>query len=304
MEEIFDLLIDRVEDTLNLTDLEEIKKMLLSIKGNTITTGAGGSMVVADFIAKVLSTGGVVEKKNVRDLSHIDIKHYDNILAASYSGTKRIIEELKKHNKNAYILTNTKEEISDIKIIRYLSSIEDEHSFISLASTLMPLSILLSYYNVSNEEIIKIIEYAKEKSNELIIGNNNIYEILSGVDTSTATTFLETTLTESGIAIPIVHDKYDYCHGRSTTSYKNRNGLIYFDTERELDETLLGLVKEYYEEVIILNKFSSDDVINDFYQTVICMFLTKQLAKNKQMDICNVDYSPLAKKLYRYKGYF
>lgn len=46
----------------------------------------------------------------------------------------------------------------------------------------------------------------------------NVFEIFSGTDTSTASKYLESTLVQSGIGISIVHDKYAYCHGRSTTS--------------------------------------------------------------------------------------
>ncbi len=303
MDKNFNLLLLRVIDTLDKTDLEKIKEQLKKIKGNTITTGAGGSFVVSDFSSKIILPKGIIENKHVRDIKHMNLDYIENILICSYSGTKTIIDTLKQINKKLFLLTNNEDEQSEIEVLNYISSINKEKSFISLASTLMPMAILLSTYkNMTKEEIIEIIKKAIEKGKKIQIKKNNIYEILSGIETSTSTTFLETTMTESGIAIPLVHDKYDYCHGRNTTSYKNKNGLIYFDTNNELDKCLLSQIKEYYNDTIVLDRFAKDDIINDFYQTIVCMFLTKKLAENKKIDLSNVEYSNLTKKLYKYKG--
>lgn len=53
-----------------------------------------------------------------------------------------------------------------------------------------------------------------------------MFEIFSGYETSTSSKYLEPTMLLSGIGIPIVHDKYTYCHGRSTLSTQNNNIAI------------------------------------------------------------------------------
>ena len=40
----------------------------------------------------------------------------------------------------------------------------------------------------------------------------------------------------------------------------------------------------------------------DYYATIKSMYLTKKLAENKQIDLSKIEYSPLVKKLYYFKG--
>ena len=133
------------------------------------------------------------------------------------------------------------------------------------------------------------------------INDGNIYEILSGYETSTATEFIESTLVESGIGIPIVHDKYDFCHGRTTLGYKNNTNLIFFDCNNQLDILYRKELNNYYDNIISLNKKFNDEIINDYYLTYISMLLCKEIACRQDKDLSNVDYSPLVKKLYYFK---
>ena len=125
---------------------------------------------------------------------------------------------------------------------------------------------------------------------------------MSGYDTSTAHTYLESTMVEANLSIPIIHDKYSYCHGRSTTSYHNDHSLIYFDKDTELDKLMLQELQAYYRKIIILKSKYNDPIIDDYYLTVKSMLLTKQLAEQSEKDLSRVDYSPVVKKLYKYKG--
>ena len=174
-----------------------------------------------------------------------------------------------------------------------------EHSFISLSSTLIPMTMALLYYLDDDINLIKDILLSKIDFN---INNKLVYEILSGYETSTAHTFLESTLVESGIGIPIVHDKYDYCHGRSTLNYHHNNNIIFFNTQSNLDRLFDLELNKYYESVIKIDKKYDDDIINDYYLTYICMLLTKEIASIQNKDLSNVNYSGIVKKLYRYKG--
>lgn len=302
MEENFKLLFDRIIDTLEKTDLIKIKNQLENIKGNTVFVGSGGSKVVATFASKILNGANV---KSSRDLNYMNLNDIDNIMIFSYSGIGYTIENLLKNNKKIYLFTNGNKEYENVENIKYNSSLEIEHSFISLASTLMPMTILYNYYKNLEINCFKLIlKDMFEKSKNINIKSNNIYEILTGYDTLTASTYLESTMVESGIAVPIIHDKYDYCHGRTTTSYKSHNGLIYYENTKELDKLLLENLSKYYSEIVKIEKYYSDDFIidNDYYATVKSMYLTKKLAENKQIDLSKIEYSPLVKKLYYFKG--
>lgn len=302
MEENFKLLFDRIIDTLETTDLIKIKKQLENIKGNTIFVGSGGSKVVATFASKVLNGSNV---KSSRDLNYMDLNNIDNIMIFSYSGIGYTIENLLKNNKKIYLFTNGNKEYENVENIKYNSSLKKEHSFISLASTLMPMTILYNYYkNLEINHLKLILNDMFEKAKNINIESNNVYEILTGYDTLTASTYLESTMVESGIAVPIIHDKYDYCHGRTTTSYKSHNGLIYYENTKELDKLLLENLSKYYTEIIKIEKYYSDDFVidNDYYATIKSMYLTKKLAENKQIDLSKIEYSPLVKKLYYFKG--
>jgi len=314
MEENFNLLFDRVIDSLNKTDLLYIKNQLDNIKGNTIIVGVGGSSVVSNFFKKVLVPNGIVECKGSRDLNYEDISLYDNIVVVSYSGTGYVIENVLEKGKKVYLLTNGDVSYDDVEIIKYDSSIKKEHSFISLASTLVPMTILLHYYNpVRIGSLIDEIYDMKTKilldieNGNLSIKNNKVYEIIGGCEYSSAISYLESTLVESGIALPIVHEKFSYCHGRSTTCYKNNNGLIYFDSNTELDKIMLENLKNYYTEIIKIEKYYNSSIVNtgvfnDYYATLKSMFLTRLLALNKEVDLSRVDYNPIVKKLYYFKG--
>lgn len=307
MEENFNLLYERVIDTLEKSDLLAIKQQLESIKGNSVLVGAGGSAVVATFASKVLD---IPDVRSSRDLNYMNLDTIDNIIIFSYRGKGYTIENLLNKNKKIYVFTNGENDYDNVVNINYANSIKKEESFISLAATLMPMAILL-YINKKlsyRSEIENMIEnmFKKIKEEDYNIHHNKVYEILTGYDSMTASHFLESTMTESGIATPVVHDKYDYCHGRTTLSYKSNNGLIMFDSGKELDKLIYDNAKNYYNEIVRINKFYKDEdkinICNDFYDTICSMYLTKKLAENKEMDLSKVDYSPLAKKLYLYRG--
>lgn len=302
MEQNFNLLLERVLDTLEKSDLLAIKQQLENIKGNTILVGAGGSSVVSTFASKVLNIPNI---RSARDLNYMDLKDVDNIIVFSYSGKGYVVEGLLDKNKKIYLFTNGDKAYENVETIKYDSTIKNEYSFISLASTLMPMAILYHYYHpLRLPHFESNLMDMFDKAKDINIHHNKVYEILTGYDSLAASKYLETTMTESGIAIPIVHDKYDYCHGRSTISYHSNNGLILFDSGKELDDLLFHDLKEYYTEIVKIDRYYPNDCVidNDFYATICSMYLTKKLAENKEMDLSKVDYSPMVKKLHKYKG--
>lgn len=294
----FSKLQNRIFDSLAKTDLIKIKDILSSIEEPTLVSGVGGSSVVSIFFSKVLSTKNniICESITARDLIYRNLKCYKNIIACSYSGNNFGVNTSFDNNLNKYLLSrNQKYGVTNIQY----SADDIEHSFISLSSTLIPMTILLAYYLDNNLSTIKEILNATP---EFDFEATDIYEILSGHDTSTAAKFIESTFIESGIAIPIVHDKYDYCHGRSTISYSFDNNLIFFNTHNELDKLYEKELKKHYKKVIKFDKKYNDSIINDYYFTYLSMLLSKHIAKQKQKDLSLVNYSPLVKKLYYFEG--
>ena len=181
---------------------------------------------------------------------------------------------------------------SNIRNLTY-TCMDNEKSFISLAATLIPCSILLNYYLNDVDSILDVI-YERDFDFD---PSCDAYEIFSGLETSTAAKYLESTMVESGIGIPIVHDKYSYAHGRSTISTVYHNIAIYLNCGTELDAFYLNELAQYYKELVVLN--ASCDVIGEFSLLVDCMYLTKYIAMKNNKDICGVDYNPIVKKIYK-----
>ena len=301
MQDNFNLLEERVLDSLEKTDLERIKAELEKIKNPTITTGVGGSSVVSTYAAKVLETKNniIATNQEPRNLPYKNLTGFTNVLACSYSGNNFGAETAFNNNLKKYLLSVNNFLNDNVTTLKYDTSLPKEDSFVSLAATLIPMSILLAYYNDLDISVIKdILKTAQDYS----ISPNKVFEILSGEETATAATYLESTLTEASLAIPLVHDKYSYCHGRSTTTYHNNNSLIHLSPNTELDQVIADSSYPYYKEIIKLSSKYSDPVINDFYLTYQAMLLTKALAEQEDKDLSRVEYSPAVKQLYKFSG--
>ena len=296
----FKYLKERVIDSLETSDLERIRYELLNIKDNTIVSGVGGSHVVSEFTSKVLNQKNKIITINSepRDFLYRN-NYYKNVIACSYSGNNYGVElsflkELKK-----YLLSNNSFTDKDVTYITYKTTIDKERSFISLGATLIPISILLDYYlDGDNKKIIDLIEPKEFNINN----NSDIYEIFTGYDTSTSSKYLESTMVEAGIGIPIIHDKYSFCHGRSTFGINYNSSIIYFNRNTEFDKMILEELKKYYQTIIIIDSKYKDSIIDDYQMLIQCMYLTKYLAEKKEKDLSKVEYSPIVKKLYKYNG--
>ncbi len=294
----FDMLTKRVLDSLNSTDLEHIKKTLQEIKDPTIITGVGGSKVVSDYLKQILERKNQIITTSLepRDIPYHPLSNYKNIISCSYGGHNHGVNTSFDNDLTHYLFSS--KERDDSINLTYQTTLPQEESFISLAATLIPMAISLFYYTGTTSIIEEILSSPESYPNL----SNNLIEIFTGYETHTPSTFLESTLTESGIKIPIVHDKYSYCHGRSTLSKENLSSVIYFNQDTELDNLLLEELSKYQSEIITLSKKYDDPIINSFYLTFQSMLLAKVLAEHQQKDLSKVDYSPIVKTLYYYKG--
>lgn len=293
----FECLERRVKDALDNADLDKIRYELKRIKTPTLVSGVGGSNVVSEFTSKVLrEKNGIIALNNEpRNLIYDNLSGFDNVIACSYSGNNFGVDLAFRNDLKKYLLSNNRFDDKDVTYLQYKTTIPEEKSFISLAATLIPISVLLNYYSDGENIDIREKEFSFDTSCD-------VYEIFSGRDTKTASTYLESTMTESGIGIPIAHDKYGYCHGRSTLSINYNNIAIYLNRDTELDKTLLEELKKYYKDVIVISSSEKDSVKADFDMLVESMYLTKYIAEQKKKDLSGVDYNPIVKKLYKYKG--
>lgn len=296
MKENFEKLKRRITYALENTDTKKINYELSKINEPTLISGVGGSSVVSEFASKVLEKKNNIITRNTepRDFIYLNTNLYKNVISCSFSGNNYGVELAFLNSLKHYLLSSMPNSQKDIINLTYKCD-EKEKSFISLSSTLIPCSILLNYYLNNKEEILKSIEEIKYYFDI----NCDAYEIFTGFETSTPSKYLESTMIESGIGIPIIHDKYSYCHGRSTISTIKNNIAIYFYTETKLDNLLLEEIKKYYKDIIIIN---TPQTLLGEYQTLIkCMYLTKYIAESQNKDLSGVDYNPIVKKIYKYR---
>ena len=298
MKENFEKLERRVRDSLNNSDLERINYNLSSIDGATLVSGVGGSSVVSEFASKILASKNHIITRNTepRDFSYMDTSPYRNVVACSYSGNNYGVELAFLNDLKHYLLASRESNNNNVTSLVY-NCLDSEKSFVSLGATLIPCSILLNYYLDNDTDMI--MEFFNSYSFNFDT-DCDVYEIFSGYDTATASKYLESTMIESGIGIPIVHDKYSYCHGRSTLSTVFNSVAIYFNGDTDFDKLILEELNKYYKDVVIIDV--KKGIIGDYELLIKCMYLTKYLAEKKSKDLSGVDYNPIVKKLYKYNG--
>ena len=294
----FKKLEERVREGLRDSDLDRIFHELRGMKDHTLVSGVGGSSVVSEMASKVLREKNHIITQNVepRDFLYRSLHGYSNVLSCSYSGNNYGVEISFLNDLKHYLLSAKRNEREDIHNITYTCQ-NPEKSFISLAATLVPCSILMDYYFDGRED--RVLEHL-QKPDFSFDGKAPVFEIFTGLDTSTTAKYLESTMIESGIGLPIIHDKYSYCHGRSTTCKNQKSTAIYLDTHTELDQLLLSELPKYYGEVVRIDV--PKGLEGDYAGLVQAMHLTKYIADQKGMDLSGVDYNPIVKKLYKYKG--
>ncbi len=297
----FDLLRERIVDSLKHTDLEFIRNELSKLLEPTVFCGVGGSSVVSEFAAKVINqkNGVLTVNSEPRDFIYRNNDSFRNVVACSYSGNHYGIEMSFSNDLKKYLLSSHLFDDANVTYLNYITTIAKEQSFISLGTTLIPVSILMDYYLKGNNHLMLDLI---EKKGFSFDTKSNIYEIFSGYDTSAASKYLETTMVESGIGIPIVHDKYDYCHGRSTLN-RNYDGIaVYYNRNTEFDKMLLEELKRYYRTIVVIDSKFQDQILDDYQMLIQSMYLTKYIAEKKSMDLSAVNFSPMVKRLYKYYG--
>ena len=181
----FKYLKERVIDSLEHTDLEFIRHELSKINEPTIFSGVGGSSVVSEFGSKVMNKkNGIISiNSEPRDFIYRNNNPFRNVVACSYSGNNYGVELSFLNELKKYLLSNNAFEDKDVTYLKYDTTIDSERSFISLGATLIPVSILMDYYlNGKDKDLVDSIQ----EQDFNFEPENDIYEIYTGHDTSTA----------------------------------------------------------------------------------------------------------------------
>lgn len=299
MEYCFGRLNSRVLDVIRDTDLDDVFEKLKGLTEPTIVTGVGGSSVVSAFFSKVIENKNHIICTNMmpRDLLYRHIKGYRNVVACSYSGNNIGVRNSFANDLNHYLFSANKKE--NINSIQYVVN-DPEISFISVAGTLMPMAVLFLYYTDNNVELLK--EMLNSDAEFDVDPENEIYEIMFGYENRVSARLLESTITEGALGVPLLHDKYNYCHGRYQLNVVMKNDLIYFVRDTELDELYLKELKNCYDRIITIPQKYEDPVIADFHTVVLCFKFLKKMAEAKGTDFCRKDVPDHGQRFYTFRG--
>lgn len=294
------------ENILKSTDnIDAIIKELRNIKENIISIGSGGSWVVANYVASVLTKKNNIEAISIdpSDIKYIDSNKYISIFVSSFSGSNYGVKYALNSSKKKYLLSARKTKITDEILLHY--DLKSESSFISLNTTMVPMAIMLKYY-LGEKRFVEVINdiYEKIEKDLTIELKEKHLNIFSNRHLSASTSFIESTLVESGITIPLIHSKYSYCHGRSTINKNNCSPtLILGYNNSDLDQLISSTMQDNNSPIVIIKSIYEDDIINDFYLTWQSIYLMQNVAASQGIDLANIDYDKNAvKKLYYFKG--
>lgn len=313
-----------------LGKFNNVREMLyeLTIENKpTLIMATGGSKVIAYYLQLIIERLGftriICEVIEPRDYFYKENRDsFSNLIAISASGSTNGIEEVLTSFKGRKYLVCEKEKDADYEVISWGNELyEREKSFISLATSLGPITLLLDSTISLNLELgFNEIKRINDKIKELLIRSANkidrlqfnfkdtsLVQIMSGYETKTSSSVLESNLAEVGLSAPVIHDKGSYCHGRSNLSFRYPNShMIYLTHElKDLDYLLINSINDEYSNLTVFNTDDLDENIfwKEYYLTLQMYFLSKKIADDKNIDLTMPEYNPrLVKKMYKFKG--
>lgn len=308
-------------------DIREMLYELTIDNKPTLIMATGGSKVIAYYLQLIIErlglTGIICEVIEPRDYFYkANRGMFSNLIAISASGnTNEISEALLDFRGNKYLITENKKE-SNYQVVSWSNELYNrEKSFISLATSLGPISLLLdstTSLNLElgsneikriNDKIKELLSRSKEKINKLNVDfkDTSLIQIMSGYETKTSASVLESNLTEVGLAPTVIHDKGSYCHGRSNLLFQYPNSRIIYLSHglKELDDLLIDSINGEYSNISVFdtNDLSDNIFWKEYYLILQMYFLSKKIAEDKNIDLTQPEYNPtLVKKLYKFKG--
>lgn len=308
-------------------DIREMLYELTIDNEPTLIMATGGSKVIAYYLQLIIERLGlkgiICEVIEPRDYFYkVNRKMFSNLIVISASGnTNGINEALLDFKGNKYLLTEKMKE-SDYEIISWGNELYDkEKSFISLAASLGPISLLLdsstslnleldsSEIKKMNDKIKELLLRGSEKIDRLNVNfkDTSLIQIISGYETKSSASVLESNLTEAGLTSSVIHDKGSYCHGRSNLLFQYPNSRIIYLSHglKELDSLLIDAINSEYSNISVFDTSDLNDNIfwKEYYLILQMYFLSKKIAEDKNMDLTQPEYNPkLVKKLYNFRG--
>lgn len=308
----------------------DIRKMLheLTIDNEpTLIMATGGSKVIAYYLQLIIErlglTGIICEVIEPRDYFYkLNREMFSNLIVISASGnTNGINEALLDFKGNKYLLTENMKE-SNYQIVSWGNELYDkEKSFVSLATSLGPISLLLdsttslnlelnsSKIKKINDKIRELLLRGSEKVDRLNVNFKDIslIQIISGYETKSSASVLESNLTEVGLTSSVIHDKGSYCHGRSNLLFQYPNSRIIYLSHglKELDSLLIDVINSEYSNISVFNTSDLNDNIfwKEYYLILQMYFLSRKIAEDKNIDLTQPEYNPtLVNRLYKFKG--
>lgn len=296
----------------------------------TLIIATGGSKVVAYYLKFVLERSGIFgmssEVLEPRDYFYkYDRNRFANLVAISASGNTLGIKEALADFEGKKFLLCQNEHDGNYEVVSWGNpSYDKEHSFISVASSLGPITMLAESTELgchkfgvlpsTIEEVNRKIEELLRRSEEKIaklscsFQDADIVQIISGYDTKCSSVALESNLVEAGLCAPIVHDKGSLCHGRSNIIREDTPIIYLSHGKSELDDTLVSTLSPSYPNI---QQFDSNDLTEEsyfwreYYLLLQMYYLSKKIAEDKSVDLTKPDYNPqIVKTLYNYRGKF
>jgi len=301
----------RLLDANNRIDSKRNYTVLDTINEPNVSIGSGGSYPAAIFGSKVLTNKGIISINMTPRDAIYNLKGINNLICYSWSGSSYGIIKAMDHYPKSIVVHGNEKELHEQEVRLHYDGMDKEHSFISEATTLIPMGELLKYYlhnkGINEEEYLNSIIKDTFKNTMMNYDvDTKVYEIMSGDDTNTSSHILESAMSESGIGVPLLHEKYEYCHGRSVTSSTNRDEhtLIYLiNQETELDRFLLDIIVHNYKNVIVLRSNTKDRIVGEYILALKAYILCNYISRIKGLGLSQVEYDPsVVKKAYRYKG--
>lgn len=287
----------------------------------------GGSKVIAYYFQLIIERLGftriICEVIEPRDYFYKENREmFSNLIVISASGKTNGIHEALAHFKGKKYLICEQEKDREYEVVSWGNPLyEKEYSFVSLASSLGPITLLLDSTTSLNLEIgANEIKKINHKIKELLVRSTNkinklqfnfrdtsLIQIMSGYETRTSSSILESNLAEVGLAAPVIHDKGSYCHGRSNLLYRYPDSCMVYLTHgfRDLDNLLVDSIRKEYSNIFICDTNDLDDTIfwKEYYLMLQMYFLSKKIADDKGIDLTQPEYNPnLVKKIYNFKG--
>ena len=316
----------------NLDNINAMREMIYGLVVSdkpTLIMATGGSKVVAYYLQLLLErlwpTGIICEVIEPRDYFYKhDREEFSNLVAISASGNTNGVKDALDDFRGQKYLVCEKKQVGNYEVVSWGNETYDtEHSFISIASSLGPISMLLDTTTVfggyrmeigyneikkANERIAELLRRSQEKILNLphSFKEDSIIHIMSGYDTKCSSSALESNLVESGLCAPIIHDKGSFCHGRSNL-ISDSTPIIYLSHDQDdLDTFLLDTISQEYETVYQLNSsdlYGENYFWREYYLLLQMYYLSKKIAEDKDKDLTKPDYNPrLIKSLYNYRG--